>query len=88
MTTRRISIPVSDRIRAEVAERPEQLGLDPALPEAQLYAQLVEEGMRARAARERDRRRAEAYAEHDADPESAEALELADALAFRDDGGF
>src|SRR2546425_12659850 len=82
----RVSVPVSDRIKTEVAEHADDLEFDANLSEAQRYAQLIEEGYAARRAAVLNRRRELAYAEHNEDQEYVQATDLADSWAFSDGG--
>lgn len=83
----RISVPVPEDIRSEVNDRPDDLELDPRLSEGQRFAELVQEGLRARKALVRHKRREIAYREHRADPEYQDARALAHESAL-DEGGF
>jgi len=81
----RVSVPLRDELKREIADHPDGLGLDASLSEAQRVAQLVEEGAAARRAAQRDALRAEVYAVFAADPAHEESIrELADA-AFKHD---
>jgi hypothetical protein len=83
----RVSVPISDDIRSAVTDRPDELEFDPGMSEAQRYALLVREGLRARRTAVRHKRRAEAYAEHAVDAEYVQSLALARESAF-EEGGF
>jgi hypothetical protein len=83
----RVSVPVSDDLRSEVNDRPDELELDPALSEGQRFAELIREGLRARRAVVRHKRRAVAYAEHATDPDYLSARDTAHEAAF-EEGGF
>jgi len=83
----RVYVPVDDDVRSEVNERPDDLALDPNLSEAQRFAELVDEGIRARRALVRNQRRADSYSEHSTDAEYLESVQRAADAAF-DDGGF
>lgn len=82
----RVSVPLDDKLKQQVAERPGELELDPALSEAQRYAVLMEEGAQARRQRVRHRRRIAAYEEHAAGSEYQEHVESAHAAAFEPGG--
>lgn len=83
----RVSVPVDDELKDQVAHHPDDLEFDPEMSEAQRYAVLLEAGYRARRAEVRNRRRDAAYAEHNESADYGEHLEFSHAVAF-EEGGF
>ncbi len=76
----RVSVPVRDELKSEIADHPDHFGLDDALSEGQRLVALVEEGAAARRAAIRDAQRTEVYASFAAHPAHEESTrELADA---------
>lgn len=81
----RVSIPVDERLRAEVADSPGLFGLDESLSEAQRLACLLAVGAEAMRAQVSDARRRDLYAELAADSGYAESVAETSQLA-RDHG--
>ena len=81
----RVSIPVDERLKAEVAESPELFGLDAGLSETRRLAHLVKVGAEALRAQVYEQRRRELYAELVAEPAYRESAEHLSELAREHD---